>query len=216
MQTPINSRRTVTLRMALAGLIVILVDALILSLDLYLATDILYTGSFLWRVLGWRIAIFTLLLFILLFSHTTYAIKAYGFSGALPILLGASGIILLKYAVQAFITLAHNSFDLSGFLLYQMPLTLFSILLELAELWTVIFIAFLMLWKKHSPLLPITLPVVLIKLLIRIVGDIDYGAPDSVGEIFYMIAAYTSDILLYGVVLFFGMRMILRFLSRSE
>jgi len=48
----------------------------------------------------------------------------------------------------------------------------------------------------------------------RIRYDIGYGAPTSSTEIFQMVLAYASDILLYGVLLLLAMRLLASWANR--
>ncbi len=218
---PNTKKRRVLLGMSLVAAILYLVNALVLWLELVLETDVLFEGSLLWRILDLRADIFTLLGFVLLFSCTIHATRAYGTRGALPLLLTIPALLALKYALEGFFILMRNGFDFFGFLYIQLPLTLESLLFELIIWGIVLLIAHICATSKYQtrpqlPLILISAFSAIVKILIRLIGDIAYGAPSSFGEVLYIIAAYIWDILLYGILLYLGIKPIIKKIGEQQ
>lgn len=61
----------------------------------------------------------------------------------------------------------------------------------------------------------ISLAVMLLQILSRTVYDIRYGSPTSLSETVYMVFAYLSDILLYGVIHYFATRWLTEKIEKS-
>lgn len=219
MEFSVQKRRRILLVMGIAAALIYGIDSLILWLDLVLQTDVLYEGSLLWRVLGWRDAIFTMFGFAVLFGCTISSLYNFGLKHSIPTLVLVPALLIGKYVLQSFFILLQNDFNLFGFLIYQMPSTLFSLLIQFLQWALITSVSACAIYRSPNRLkLPFILTALLstiIRIVIRMVGDIQYGAPTSAGDLLYMIAAYTCDILLYGILLYIGMRYIKKTAEKS-
>jgi hypothetical protein len=194
---------------AILGLLVGILRFTLARLEFIVLSDILLADSIAADILSLLQTLLIAFGFALFYSFTTVLIGKIGFSKALPFLFLTVGITLYRslLSLAGKILLDHvSSYELFTSVI---PLQIFSFVLELAQYLLVLFVIWLTLKLTASlprALLFSSLTVLLINIGSRVFYDIDYGLPASAKEVLQMLGAYTSDILLYGVLLFFAMR----------
>ena len=182
-------------------------------LESLLLSDILMQNSILVTLLSLLQTILIVVCFALFYSFTTILIEKEGTRKATPFMVTACALILYHSLLALGGTLIVDKVDTYDFFTISLPLQGFSLALELGQYLLIVFLSWLCLAKGKAASAPslkkaflfISLAVTAINVGSRIFYDISYGAPTSSKEIWIMIFAYLSDLLFYGLLLFFAM-----------
>lgn len=216
---------------ALVGFSLFTFSFILSYIDMSLTSDIIMRDSFICKILPYLKDLITLLGFSLFYAVTVYSFHTFGIKKSWHFLLLISVLTIYKYAYEALGNRLIYQTSKYDFLAYILPSALSSCSLELFQLALIVGLTLLILHHFHrnptnqdSPLVPprnivklknpifcslffISLVVMTINIIIRIIYDINYGAPSSSKEVLRMVLAYGSDILFYGVVLYLLMRL---------
>ena len=209
-------RKIITLT-ALSGFILFVLHLIIGRIHVSLMSDVLFQNGFLVRFLPFLQTLLTVCSFALFYGVSAYCYSYYGIKKKLFVIITVVLLTLFKYASSLIASLLIDRMDAEVFMLLKLPTTLLSFALEAVQYAAV----FVIIWLANRntpsdkqvlgrPFLFISLTVMLINVASRIVYDIGYGAPTSSAEVFRMIVAYASDILLYGVVLYLLMFLVIK------
>ena len=194
---------------ALLGLLAATLRFVLGRLELIVLSDVLLADGFLadlFPLLQTLLIVFT---FALFFGFFSVIVHKFGFKSAFPFILLSVGIMTYRFLLSLIGKVFIDGISEYEFFVSVLPFQILSFLLELAQYLLVIFV----IWLTHKlsaslprSLLFSSLTVMLMNVGSRILYDIDYGLPTSTKDLFQMIGAYTSDILFYGLLLFFATR----------
>ena len=172
----------------------------------YTSTDISLTHLLRWLNLATTLCD-AASLFVCYALLSTLLIR-FSFRETLPSVLLATLLIPVKHLGNAAAYFITDNVTLANDIKAAYIAVLSAVALEVFQMGAVVFL-FLLCQKKQSPaksyLLSACAVMVIINILSRLLGDIDYGAPTSAAEGWVMIAYYAADIVLYGVLGFFAM-----------
>ncbi len=196
-------------------------------LEVIVTSDILLANSFIAKLLSLLQTLLIVLGFALFYSFTAFLLSKVEFIGTLSFIFVVIGITLFRSLLSLGGKYFIDGISSYDFFLYVLPTQAISFGLELAQYFLVLLITWLCLryFPKESEkfhahplqkrfgiphallrsLFFIALTVMILNIGSRILYDIDYGAPTSTAEACQMLLAYTSDILIYGMLLFFVM-----------
>lgn len=212
METPFDYRpwrRKLCGIAALLGLLIATLRFALGRLEFIVLSDILLTDSFFAKLFPLFQTLLILFTFALFFGFTSVIIGKFKFSTALPFIFLSIGIATYRLLLSLIGKILIDGVSEYEFFVSLLPFQILSFLLELAQYLLVIFVIWLTLKLSASlprSLLFSSLTVMLMNIGSRILYDIDYGLPTSTKDLLQMIGAYTSDILLYGLLLFFATR----------
>ena len=213
--------RKIIICMIVIGVLLFSLYFLIGRIQVSLLSDVLFQNSFWIKLLPFLQTLITLLSFALFYGISVFALYHYGIK---KIPAAAAIVVLLtlfKYAVSLIGSLLIDRIDAYSFKMVKLPTTLLSLLLELIQYAVILTVAWFALrqLKENTatayrrPLARVSLTVMVINIASRIVYDIGYGAPTSLGEVLLMALAYISDVLLYGVLLYVLMRLVTKLIK---
>ena len=194
---------------AVLGLAVAILRFALGRLEFIVLSDVLLAEGLLPLLFSLLQTFLILFGFALFYGFTSVLICKFGTTKTLPfIFLGVSVTIyrsLLTLVGKALI----DGVSEYEFFVSVLPAQLLSLALELAQYLLVLLVIFLTLKATSSlprSILFASLTVLLVNIGSRVVYDIGYGLPTSGKDLLTMVGAYTSDVLLYGILLFFAMR----------
>lgn len=147
--------------------------------------------------------------FALFYSFTSVLIFKIGMIKTLPFIFLGVGIAIYRSLLTLVGKVLIDGASEYEFFVSILPVQLLSLALELAQYLLVLLVIFLTLKVTASlprSILLASLTVLLVNVGSRVIYDIGYGLPTSGKDLLTMVGAYTSDILLYGVLLFFVVR----------
>ena len=195
---------------AILGGLVATLRFVIARLEFIVLSDVLLADSALAGIFPLLQTLLILFTFALFYSFSSVLISKCGFQKALPFLILSVGITLYRTVLTLVGRLLIDRVSAYEFAVSTLPLQLFSLALELAQYLIVLLVIWLVIKLTSSikrSLLFSSLTVLLFNVISRVIYDIDYGLPASGREVLQMVAGYTSDIVLYGVLLFLAMRL---------
>lgn len=195
---------------ALLGLLVSTARFAVARLEFIVISDVLRAGGIAATLLPLLQTLLILFGFALFYGFTAILIQEIGFKKALPFMFLTVGVMLYRAALALCGKVFFDGLSEYEFLTSALPLQLLSLAVELGQYLLILLVIWLTLKLTAKPpraTLAASLTVLLINLFSRIVYDVDYGMPTSSREVLQMVGAYTSDILLYGVLLFVAMRL---------
>ncbi|MBO5305317.1 MAG: hypothetical protein J6B12_01005 [Clostridia bacterium] len=201
---------------ALLGLGLFTACFLFARIEVTLTSDILMVDSFPSKLLSFLQKATVYLGFALFYSFSTFLSNKIGFIKTFPFIFIVIGLTVYRTILSLSGQYLIDKIDTYDFVLYVLPQALLSFGLELIQYLLVLFVIWLCMINvkrqatptMRRPLLFVSLTVMAINIAIRIRYDIAYGAPTSLREVLQMVLAYASDILIYGVLLFFIMSLI--------
>lgn len=214
-------RRKLSGQTALLGIALYTACFVFARLEVMITSDILMVDSLPAKLLSFLQTLAIVLGFALFYSFTSVLCHYIKFKRTLPFIFLVMGITLYR----ALLSLGGRYFidGITGydFFLYILPSQVLSFGLEVAQYLLVLLIVWISLKEqddgalRRSQLL-ISLTVMLLNIASRILYDIGYGAPTSSQEFLQMGIAYASDILLYGVLLFFAMHLLTAWAKKTH
>ncbi len=194
---------------AILGLLIATARFAVGRLEFILLSDILLADSLLAKLFPLLQSLLMVFGFALFYSFTAVFCHRFGFAKAIPFICLTVGISVYRSLLSLLGKIFIDGVSEYEFFVSVLPLQILSLILELAQYLLVLFIIWLVLRLTVSlprSILFASLSVLLVNVASRIVYDVDYGLPSSTKEVFQIVGAYTSDVLLYGVLLFFAMR----------
>jgi len=209
-------RRKLSIIAALLGAALYTARFVFARLEVIVTSDILMADSWLAKLLSLLQTLTIILGFALFYSFTAFLIKNINFKKTLPFTFVAVGITLYRSLLSLGSRYFIDGMTDYDFFMYALPTQVLFFALELGQYLLILLVAWLSLRKAtlNRSLLYISLIVMVLNIGGRILYDIGYGAPTSSTEIFQMVLAYASDILLYGVLLLLAMRLLASWANR--
>ncbi len=203
---------------AILGLSVATLRFAVARLEFIVLSDVLLADSLLAAIFPLLQTLLTLFTFALFYSFSSVLIGEFGFLKAIPFLFLSVGVTLYRTGLTLVGKLLIDRVSEYEFMVATLPLQLFSLAIELAQYLIVLLVILLVIRLTASikrSLLFSSLTVLLFKVISRVIYDIGLGLPTSGREVLQMVVGYTSDIVLYGALLFLAMRLLAAWAQKS-
>ena len=202
---------------AILGLLAATLRFVLGRIEFIVLSDILLADSLLAKIFPLLQTLLILFSFALFYGFSSTLIHKVGFSKALPFMFLTIGISTYRSLLTLVGKILIDRVSEYDLFVSVLPLQILSYFLELAQHLFIFFVIWLVLKLTASrprSTFFAALTTMLLTIGSRIAYDIDYGLPSSATEVLQMIGAYTSDILLYGVLLFFAMRFFVKWAEK--
>ncbi|MBE6661940.1 MAG: hypothetical protein E7606_01515 [Ruminococcaceae bacterium] len=198
-------------RAALLAVLTFTVCAVLARLEFILMSDILLADSIGTQLLAFAQTLCIVLGFALFYCFTAILMQEIGLSKTVPFALTAVLLTLYRTVLALGGKYFIDGVNGDEFFSYELPTSALSFALEILQYLLVMLLIWLAQRRRcslHRSLFFASLAVMGINVGSRILLDIQIGAPTSLEEIWQMVIAYASDILIYGVLLLFAMRLL--------
>ena len=215
--------RKILLGITVIGLLIFSLYFLLGRIQVSLMSNVLFQDSFWITLLPFLQTLITILSFALFYGISVLVLCHCGMKKTIVAAAIVVLLTLFKYAALLLGSLVIDRIDPYSFVAVKLPTSLLSLLLEVMQYAVILTVAWFALRRQKEntttvppyrrPLIRVSLTVMLINIASRIIYDIGYGAPTSSREVLLMVLAYVSDILLYGVLLYFLMRLVTKLIK---